>query len=235
MTRLLIPLVAQPAAATLGEPRPDSVGLSVAGPSLSAWVRAVSTSPDPALVLDPRGAVVAASPAAATLFGRPIAELLGRELHRAVAFIDFHTQPHPAEGTGMSLVPIQALRYDTPARGLMRARCPDGLIITLDCVASPLHDSRRHVVGVLVMLTSVTRYRRSFRCCDLDVNRRCVGSKSRQRWRRAQVRSSAAAVASARTVFAGSPVRSAAAATSSHSGWALTTSAPSSASFTRIS
>lgn len=158
MTRLLIPLLDRRTAvpAVNGVRPPVGEHLAVTGPSLGAWARAVSTSADAALVLDPRGAVVAASAAAAELVGRSIADLLGHELSRAGGFVDFHAEPHPVEGGGGSLVPIQALRHDTQARGLMRVRTPDGRLVTCDAVASALHDGSRRVIGVLTVLRRVS-------------------------------------------------------------------------------
>jgi PAS domain-containing protein len=157
VTSLLIPLVPQ-AAATADPTRaqPDGRELSVSGPSLHSWSQAVSTSADAALVLDPLGAVVAASGEASRLLGRPVADLLGRELHRAAGFVDFHASPRSLALDGSSLVPIQALRSDTLARGLMRVRLEDGRLITCDTVAAPLHDSQAQLSGVLVLLTDVT-------------------------------------------------------------------------------
>jgi PAS domain-containing protein len=157
VTSLLIPLVPQ-AAATVGAPRPpsDAPELSVSGPSLRSWSNAVSTSTDPALVLDPQGAVIAASAEGGRLLGRPVLDLLGRELHRAAGFVDFHASPRSLALDGSSLVPVQALRSNSLARGLMRVRLEDGRLITLDAIAAPLHDAKAQLVGALVLLTDVT-------------------------------------------------------------------------------
>lgn len=159
MTRLLIPLLDhRTTASVVDDARLRADGqLAVSGPSLSGWVRAVGTSADAALVLDPRGAIVAASAPAAELLGRAIADLLGRELSRAAGFVDFHAEPRPVEVASATLVPIQALRHDTQARGLMRVRSSDGMLVTCDTVASPLHDGTRRVIGVLVLLRRVGR------------------------------------------------------------------------------
>ena len=159
MTRLLIPLVPQPTlqpaeaapVAAAGDP------VAVSGPSLGPGVAAVSGSADACLLLDPRGAVVAASAAAARLLDREVAELVGRELPRAAGFVDFHAIPRAMAVEGSSLVPMLALRSDTPARGLMRVRRANGTLITCDTVASPLHDQARAVTGVLVLLEDVSR------------------------------------------------------------------------------
>lgn len=159
MTSLLIPLLdRRTTVPAVNGVRPTPADdLAVSGPSLGAWARAVSTSADAALVLDPRGAVVAASAAAGELLGRPIADLLGHDLTRAAAFVDFHAAPQPVDGAGGTLVPIQALRHDTQARGLMRVRTADGHLVTCDTVASALHDGSRRVIGVLTLLRCVNR------------------------------------------------------------------------------
>lgn len=130
-------------------------GLAVQGPSLSGWVRAVGSSADAALVVDPRGAVVAVSSPAAELLGRSVAELLGRDLSQVAGFVDFHADPRPVDGGRTSLAPIQALRHDTLARGLIRVRTPDAELVTCDCIAAPLHDGTRRVIGVLALLRRV--------------------------------------------------------------------------------
>lgn len=159
MTSLLIPILLRsaPVPAVDDARLADQEDLAVSGPSLAAWVRAVSTSADAALVLDPRGAVVAASAAAAELLGRSIGELLGHELSRVAGFVDFHAEPQPVDGSGATLVPLQALRHDTQARGLLRVRTADGRLLTCDAVASALHDSSRRVIGVLTLLRAVSR------------------------------------------------------------------------------
>jgi PAS domain-containing protein len=166
VTKLLIPLVAQPAtpraAAASAVPRPAGPEpaveppLAVRGASLQAWSRAVSGSGDPALVLDPEGAVVAASTAAAELLDRPVAELLGRELPKAAGFVDFHAAPRALGLDAGSLAPMLALRSDSPARGLMRVRRDNGSLMTCDTVAAPLHDAKGELTGALVLLKDVT-------------------------------------------------------------------------------
>lgn len=157
VTSLLIPLRSQRPSAPAGDgasARPAE-DLAVHGPSLTAWVRAVSTSADAALVIDPRGAVVAVSGAAADLLGRPMAELLGHDLARVAGFVDFHADPVPVDQGRTTLAPVQALRHDVLARGLIRFRTPTAELVTCDCVAAPLHDSTRRVIGVLVTLRRV--------------------------------------------------------------------------------
>lgn len=158
MTRLLIPLLDQRPPALVGDgPRPPADnGLAVQGGSLTGWVRAVGSSADAALVVDPRGAVVAASAAAAELLGRAVADLLGRDLSQVGGFVDFHVDSRPIDGGGRSsLAPIQALRHDSLARSLLRVRTPEGELITCDCIAAPLHDTTRRVIGVLTLLRRV--------------------------------------------------------------------------------
>ena len=150
MTRLLIPLVPRESA-----PARVPSDLEVTGGALHGWSHAVSTSADAALVLDPRGAVVAASAGASRLLGQPVADLLGRELPRAAGFVDFHAVPRSLAGDGATLVPMQALRSDSPARGLVRVRLADGVLITCDTVAAPIHDAAGRLAGALVLLSRV--------------------------------------------------------------------------------
>jgi PAS domain-containing protein len=150
VTRLLIPLVPRDAARS-----PVAPDLEVTGGTLHGWSHAVSTSADAALVLDPRGAVVAASAGASRLLGQPVADLLGRELPRAAGFVDFHAVPRSLDGDGATLVPMQALRSDSPARGLIRVRLVDGTLITCDAVAAPVHDTTGRLAGAVVLLSRV--------------------------------------------------------------------------------
>lgn len=156
MTSLLIPLVPQPVALDDCD-RMLEAELALSGPSLRPWSQAVSMSADAALVIDPRGAVVAVSDAGARLLGRAVADLLGRELARSAGFVDFHVAPQAIGRDGAALVPMQALRTDSPARGLLRLRRDDGTLVTCDTVASPLHDETGRLTGVLVLLDAVNR------------------------------------------------------------------------------
>ena len=171
MTRLLIPLLPQASArqdfaAALSEvptdraasnghagaPDPD---LAVTGPSLQHWSKAVTAGADATLLLDPEGSVVAASVAAARLLRKPLPELLGRPLLKAAAFVDFHAAPRSIGSDGAALVPLQALRTNRPARGLLRLRHEDSQLTTCDVLAAPLHDAQGRLVGALVLLDNV--------------------------------------------------------------------------------
>lgn len=171
MTKLLIPLLPKAAArqeftaalnALPADRHPvDSAvpatdgGLAVTGPSLQHWSRAVTAGADATLLLDPEGAVVAVSVAAARLLRKPLAELLGRPLIKAATFVDFHASPRTLGGETGSLVPLQSLRSDRPARGLLRLRHDSGELTTCDVLAAPLHDAQSRLVGVLVFLDDV--------------------------------------------------------------------------------
>lgn len=134
-----------------GQDQPE-VGRS----ALGAWGVAIRCAPDPALMLDPTGGVVAVSASAAALLDRRVGELLGRPLAEAVAFVDFHHSPRPVGPQAWpTLVPLSTLRSGAPGRGLLRVRRADGRLQAADAVAAPLHDARGRLAGALVMLTPI--------------------------------------------------------------------------------
>jgi PAS domain-containing protein len=152
MTRLLIPLVAEPAPFLV---EPELNGLRVASP-LAAWTTAVAAAADECLIVDPQGHVVACSAAAARLLDVSEASLIGRELADVVQFVGFGARPVATPDTTHRLAPLVALRSGATSRGLARVHHRAGRLATCDIVAVPLHDAERTLLGLLVHLAEVT-------------------------------------------------------------------------------
>ena len=142
MSRLLIPLVRLDQ-----KRRPDEI--------LGPWSKLVEDSQEPCVVLDPSGAVVAASGAAAELLGEfGPDQLVGHHLLDVVNLVDFHGGPAGAVYVDR-LAPLLALAGNTLARGLLRVRSPDDSTRTLDAVAAPLHNAAGEVVGTIAFLAAI--------------------------------------------------------------------------------
>jgi PAS domain-containing protein len=144
MSYLLIPLVQRPL--------PELVPLRE---TLRAWVSVVATSPDACLVLDREGRVAGLSTSAAALVGEQAVDVVGRRLVGDVfLIIDFSSAAEPVGDH--ALVPAtQALQADVLSRGLVRLRRNDGVTVTVDCVAAPLHAADGSVVGSLTFFAKL--------------------------------------------------------------------------------
>jgi PAS domain-containing protein len=144
MSYLLIPLVQRPL--------PELVPLRE---TLRAWVSVVATSPDACLVLDRGGRVAGLSASAAALVGEQPVDVVGRRLVGDVfLIIDFSSAAEPVGDH--ALVPsTQALQADVLSRGLVRLRRNDGVTVTVDCVAAPLHAADGSIVGSLTFFAKL--------------------------------------------------------------------------------
>lgn len=141
-SQLLIPLVRLDS-----KRRPDEV--------LTPWCKLVEDTAEPCVVLDPSGAVVAASSAAAELLGEfGPDQLVGHHLLDVVKLVDFHGGPAGAVYIDR-LAPLMALAGNTLARGLLRVRFPDDTTRTLDAVAAPLHTASGEVAGTIAFLAAI--------------------------------------------------------------------------------
>lgn len=134
----------------------SSICPPVAGESLRGWGGLVHRAPEPCLVLDRSGHIVACSRACAYLLGVPDAvAAVGRPLlDGATHLVDF-----TAAGSRLSewelgrVPPLLALTTGGLARGLLRLRSPHG-IRTVDAVATPLRDGA-DVAGSLTFFLEI--------------------------------------------------------------------------------
>lgn len=141
MSYLLIPLIQRP-----------SPELAPLRETLRAWVTVVATSADPCIVLNREGRIAGLSAAAAALFAEAPVELVGRRLVGDVfTLVDFSSaaEPMPDE---THVPPTQAIASGMLNRGLVRLRRSDGVTLTLDAIAAPLHADDGTVIGSLTFL-----------------------------------------------------------------------------------
>lgn len=123
---------------------------------MAPWLAAVGAAADPCLVLDGDGRLVAASAAAAALFGRPLAKILGlRLVDDVITLIDFTASAQPGDYYVDRIPPLLVLRSGAPARGLLRIRRDDGSRVTLDAVAAPLRTAAGEIAGSVCFLAGV--------------------------------------------------------------------------------
>lgn len=145
MSYLLIPLVQRPL--------PELAPLRE---TLRVWVSVVTASPDACLVLDRDGRVAGLSATAAALVGEQPVDVVGRRLVGDVfVIIDFSSAAEPI-GDHAIVPATQALQANVLSRGLVRLRRTDGVTITVDCVAAPLHASDGSIVGSLSFFAKLT-------------------------------------------------------------------------------
>lgn len=143
----LVPLEPPPA------DRPQVPGTPV---ELQPWIDAVATATDPCLVLLADGRLAAASAPVAALFGRPVAEIVGRRLlDEVIAVIDFTAGARPDSDYADRIPPLLVLRSGSPARGLLRIRRDDGSRVTLDAVAAPLRGPAGEIAGSVAFFAAV--------------------------------------------------------------------------------
>jgi PAS domain-containing protein len=142
-SELLIPLV------RLTDQQPAT------GEVLTPWCKLVEDSPEPCLVLDATGTVVAASGASSELLGDyGPDQVLGHHLLDVIDLVDFHGGVAGAADADR-LPPLIAVAGNALARGLIRVRFPDGATRTLDCVAAPLRDASGQVAGTIAFLAAI--------------------------------------------------------------------------------
>lgn len=144
MSYLLIPLVQRP-----------SAELAPLRETLRAWVTVVTTSADPCIVLDCDGRVAGLSASAAALVSEEPNQIVGRRLVGDVfVVVDFSSAAEPM-GEHAIVPPTQAIESDVLSRGLMRLRRADGVTVTIDAVAAPLHDNDGETIGSLTFFASL--------------------------------------------------------------------------------
>jgi PAS domain-containing protein len=142
MSYLLIPLVQRP-----------SPELAPLRETLRAWVTVAATSADACLVLDREGRVAGLSASAAALVNEEAANVVGRRLVGDVfVIVDFSSAAEPV-GDHAIVPPTQALHSDVLSRGLVRLRRTDGVTVTIDAIATPLHATDGALIGSLTFFT----------------------------------------------------------------------------------
>ena len=136
----------------------DPVDQAGEGPDpLAAWMRVASASAEACLVLDDQGRVAAVSAHAAALLGEHADRMVGRDLlDEVLDVVDFTDEAGPGEHYAERIPPLLSLSRDVLTRGLLRVRRPDGLRLTLDAVAAPVHSrSGSAVVGSVTFLATI--------------------------------------------------------------------------------
>jgi hypothetical protein len=125
--------------------------------TLDRWITAATDAFEPCLVLNEVDEVVAVSPAATSLLGfaNPDA-LLGRSLVAGpVRLLDFNQKPQTLpQGEMEKTPPVLARTTGRLARGLIRVHSL-GSTVTVDAVATPLHDTNGNVVGSLTFFATI--------------------------------------------------------------------------------
>jgi PAS domain-containing protein len=147
MSYLLIPLVQRP-----------SPELAPLRETLRAWVSVVATSADACLVLDRDGRVAGLSASAAALVNEEPTGVVGRRLVGDVfVIIDFSSAAEPV-GDHAIVPPTQALHSGVLSRGLMRLRRDDGVTVTIDAIATPLHAADGSLIGSLTFFAPLASH-----------------------------------------------------------------------------
>jgi PAS domain S-box-containing protein len=124
----------------------DSSAGAAGSHSLAHWQAAAESSNDACLVLDARGAVVSASPAAIEALGAADQPVRGRRLLDVIDVVDLDTgASHP--DYAVRITPLATLGGRGLMRSLMRLRTPDGSLVTLDSTSAPLHDADGATIG----------------------------------------------------------------------------------------
>ncbi|GLY04935.1 MULTISPECIES: PAS domain-containing protein [Actinoplanes] len=125
--------------------------------SVERWASTVASAVEPCLVVDLSGLIIAVSPSCSELLGlgKPV-EALGQRLASALRLIDFTAGAGRLEtAEADNIPPLQALRTERLARGLMRAVIGvEETPVTVDAVATPLFSGDR-VAGSLTFLSPV--------------------------------------------------------------------------------
>jgi PAS domain-containing protein len=147
MSYLLIPLVQRP-----------SAELAPLRETLRAWVTVVTSSADACIVLDCDGRIAGLSSSAAALVSEDPMQVIGRRLVGDVfVIVDFSSAAEPL-GDNVIVPPTQAIEAGVLSRGLMRLRRTDGVTVTIDAVAAPLHENSGQVIGSLTFFASLAAH-----------------------------------------------------------------------------
>lgn len=126
----------------------------VASTPLARWIATVAAAHDPCLVLDPDGQVLSMSVSAAELLGCTEG-VIGRRLLDVVEVIDFDTG-RPAPDYAHRIAPVGVLSAGSGLmRSLLRVRQRDGMVVTVDASAAPIHDATGTTVGSFTFLAPV--------------------------------------------------------------------------------
>jgi len=126
----------------------------VASTPLARWIATVAAAHDPCLVLDPEAQVLSMSVSAAELLGCTEG-VIGRRLLDVVDVIDFDTG-RPSPDYAHRIAPIGVLNTGTGLmRSLMRIRQSDGVSVTVDAAAAPIHDATGTTVGSFTFFAPV--------------------------------------------------------------------------------
>lgn len=119
---------------------------AVASTPLARWIATVAAAHDPCLVLDPDAQVLSMSVSAAELLGCTEG-VIGRRLLDVIEVVDFETG-RAAPDYAHRVAPIAVLTTGTGLmRSLLRVRQRDGMSVTVDAAAAPIHDATGTTVG----------------------------------------------------------------------------------------
>ena len=122
---------------------------------LSHWLTSINAANDPCALLDAAGRVLAMSPAAITLLGCADGGAVGRSLLDVVDVVDFDSGTSSPDYAAR-IAPIAVLsNAGGLMRSLLRVRNRDGVRVTVDAAAAPLHDARGRLVGSLTFFAPV--------------------------------------------------------------------------------
>jgi PAS domain-containing protein len=114
----------------------------------------VADSEDACLVLDPDGAVMSISAAAAELLGCGDSGVVGRPLLDVIDVVDLETgAPNPDYAD--RITPLAVLTGRGLMRSLMRIRHPDDALVTVDTASAPVHDESGETLGSISFLASM--------------------------------------------------------------------------------
>ena len=126
---------------------------------VAGWAKLAADAADLVVVLDATGLVLAVSPSAAGLFADAnrdgVDQITGRHLLDVLDLVDFNPTPGDASMYADRIPPLLAIASNALSRGLLRVRT-NGLTVTLDAVAAPLHDRSGALVGVVAFLAKLS-------------------------------------------------------------------------------
>lgn len=132
----------------------DHVRAPVASTPLARWIATVAAAHDPCLVLDPHAQVLSISVSAAELLGCTEG-VIGRRLLDVLEIVDFETG-RTAPDYAPRIAPVAVLTTGMGLmRSLMRIRQRDGLAVTVDAAAAPIHDAAGATVGSFTFFAPV--------------------------------------------------------------------------------
>jgi PAS domain-containing protein len=142
----------------LPDPAP---GRAQPGGTLGLWSFAVEIAPEPCVLLDAGGVVVAASPGCGALFGIEPAEAIGlRLVDEVLRLLDFNAVSGELRGWEVDMIPpLLAISSGGLARGLVRVSGGSGPAgsagaSTVDAISTPVRDGGE-VVGSLTFFAPV--------------------------------------------------------------------------------